>query len=345
MTQTLVMHIGAGKTGTSSIQETYRLNQDKLRELGIWYCGLMLEFAPVVRYPWQRAAGNGEFLALSDAQRNEQLGAILDESLGAAASAGCHTLVWSNEFFFGLSRLLLPVLTRLKEHTNVRVVAYVRRHDKWIRSAYLQWGIKHKAYPGRLLPFQEWRKTRNFGFAGAIVPWLVVDSDWLLIRNFDAKPDVVEDFNSIVGVPPNTLKQVRVNDSPSNTAMALWALYNDQAPGEVFPSEFETVLEAAGLMQPDMRAVTLEQLLPTLEDLAAFQSEMATDSRQLDALLRANGEPPLPTEPLTDRPVQTDILKMLAALTRLAAHQSRELAEIRKLLRNTKTMKGDDTEP
>jgi hypothetical protein len=333
MKQALVMHIGAGKTGTSSIQESYRLHQTKLRELGVWYCGLMLEHAPVVKFPWQRAAGNAVFLALPDEQRNEEIQVILDASFQAAADQGCHTLVWSNEFFFGLSRLLIPVLTRLKQRVDVRVIAYVRRHDKWIRSAYLQWGIKHKAYSGPLLPFGEWRKTRNFGFAGALVPWLAVDSDWLLIRNFDTKADVVEDFNNIVGVPPGAFRAARINDTPSNTAMALWALYNGQSPGEVFPSEFETVLESAGLMQPDMRAVTLENLLPTAEDLTAFQAEMATDIRQVDALLRANGEPQLTDDPLNNRPVETDLLKMIAALTKLAAHQSREIAEIRRSVR------------
>ena len=41
----LILHIGAGKTGTSSIQETLRNNSLALNDQHVKYLGLMLEFA------------------------------------------------------------------------------------------------------------------------------------------------------------------------------------------------------------------------------------------------------------------------------------------------------------
>ncbi|MEP5625277.1 MAG: hypothetical protein ABJP82_22120, partial [Hyphomicrobiales bacterium] len=52
-TPTLVLHIGAGKTGSTSIQFTLRQAAEKLAKQHTFYAGLMLEKLPVAtQYSW-----------------------------------------------------------------------------------------------------------------------------------------------------------------------------------------------------------------------------------------------------------------------------------------------------
>ncbi len=57
----LVFHIGAGKTGTTSIQRALRTHMLFLRKQGTWYLGYMLEHAPVQRFLGKPSAGSMNF--------------------------------------------------------------------------------------------------------------------------------------------------------------------------------------------------------------------------------------------------------------------------------------------
>jgi hypothetical protein len=69
-------------------------------------------------------------------------------------------LIWSREslsssFFvedIECVRMVKNGLPALRHH----IVIYLRRQDEYFRSAYLQWGIKHKTYSGRTVGLDEW---------------------------------------------------------------------------------------------------------------------------------------------------------------------------------------------
>lgn len=148
----IILHIGAGKTGTSSIQKMLFDNQKELKRQGYYYLGFMLENAYKKKYTWQkRTPANDDFFSLPMQQAFEEMYEILNDTIKKAEQDDIHTLIWSNESFFGNRKPLMEVLKKLKEkNIELRVVAYIRRHDSWAQSAYLQWGIKHKTYTGKL---------------------------------------------------------------------------------------------------------------------------------------------------------------------------------------------------
>src|SRR6266545_260795 len=143
----LIVHIGNGKTGTSSIQETLRLSQDKLRQRGIVYLGLNLEHVPDKKYEWQRASGSEKFHALDAEVATAQLFEILHSAVNFVKSLGISRAIWSNEWLFARGKAAVPALSALAaDGVEVKILAYVRRHDAWARSSYIQWGLKHKTY-------------------------------------------------------------------------------------------------------------------------------------------------------------------------------------------------------
>ena len=71
-----IFHIGAGKTGTSSLQFTLRDSRPALAAAGVWYLGLMLEHAPVRHFEWQVFGGTELFHRLPQAEGREERGAV-----------------------------------------------------------------------------------------------------------------------------------------------------------------------------------------------------------------------------------------------------------------------------
>ncbi len=140
-----VLHVGSGKTGTSTIQSFCRRNRDRLRALGVLYprtpgearhgrLGLSVrsddELAASPHWGRQRWSDPGAFR--EDFRR---------ELAAEIAEAGAPTVLFSDEAFFaatsdaGLGRLrqLLDDLAR-----TVRVVVYLRRQDDHLVSRYQQ---------------------------------------------------------------------------------------------------------------------------------------------------------------------------------------------------------------
>lgn len=78
----LIVHIGAGKTGSTSIQSTLRENQKVLAENGCKYLGMMLEKAqPRSSYDWQQPSGSPMFFSLTPDLASMQLYDLLKSEL------------------------------------------------------------------------------------------------------------------------------------------------------------------------------------------------------------------------------------------------------------------------
>ncbi|MBK7168682.1 MAG: sulfotransferase [Gammaproteobacteria bacterium] len=310
----LVFHLGPGKTGTTAIQSALRARRDALLGQGCWYLGMMLEHAPVQRYHWQKITGTPEFVALDKQLANAQLLEVFRASLPAIREAGCHTIVWSNEWFLQRTGFVIDTVSALAESgLEVQIVSYVRRHDAWARSAYIQWGIKDKRYPGKTRPFAQWLKYEAMAFAAQLAPWIERFPERCAVRNFDAIADVVADFQQLTGLDGAGLESVRVNEAPSAEELLLRVLENDRAAGRgAAPAALTTVLE---------------KLLPGAEELAAVRAHMATDRAALNRILADCGQPPLDDAPLSATPPAIDVERVLE-LSLHTAQQARRLAEL-----------------
>ena len=287
----IIFHVGAGKTGTSSIQGTLLRSSDRLKGSGVFYLGLMLEFSPVKLFPWQCPSATKEFSSLSSEQAQSQVELVLRKTIEQLEKFEVHTLVWSNEWFFGQCGLLAHPLKRLEsDGHDVEVVAYVRRHDDWARSAYSQWGIKHKTYEGNIISFKDYDQQRRVYFAGSIKPWDQFFAQKFTLRNFDAVDDVVSDFADIVGIDRSLLLAERANDTPGGEELLLRAVFNDRRSGEVLPVVFESLFQADQIDFKKDPVAWLTEMLPKPEDLYIVREAMRGDQAEVNMLLKARGQ-------------------------------------------------------
>lgn len=143
----LVLHIGTGKAGSSSIQMFLRDNRERLRELGYLYpqspgrarhgqVGLFTkspaELAEAPEWPRQKETDPGQFRR----RFRRRLAAEV-------ASSGLSRVILSDEVLFGSSEPAVRRLSGLSWRMcqTLRVVVYLRRQDDHMVSRYQQ-GVK-----------------------------------------------------------------------------------------------------------------------------------------------------------------------------------------------------------
>jgi hypothetical protein len=125
----LLFHIGRGKAGSSTIQNTIDLNREALRAQGIAVPSRASDHrghAVDVAFGMQQVEGHDDALP--------GLRALLDDP------ANRHVFV-SSEYLFTATR---PEIERLRQAIgphDLRIVAYLRAYPDWLRSLYAQ-GIK-----------------------------------------------------------------------------------------------------------------------------------------------------------------------------------------------------------
>jgi hypothetical protein len=340
----LIFHIGAGKTGTSSIQNTLRNSVDLLKSKGIWYLGLMLEHAPEHSQPWQIASGSETFHATEATAAGLQLHQVLFATVAAAREAGVHTLVWSNESFFDRNSKARSTLKALIEDgVDVRFVAYVRRHDAWSRSAYVQWAIKHKTNIGPVMRFQDWFKRRPARFAPALQSLIADFPGRLLLRNLDTVKDAVPDFLALLPLGGATIPETRDNVTPDSVEILLRALFNTRVKEKILPVRFDRLVgRHADFNQTP--GEYLRALMPTDEDLREVRVQCAADRSALNELLRANAQEAIATDELAGKRVDVDDGKLLLAMAQLMMHQAHRIERMEAALKRAGVNLGEVTD-
>ncbi|NDY90968.1 hypothetical protein [Ideonella livida] len=330
----LIFHIGAGKTGTSSIQQSLRASLEALHRHGVQYLGLMLEHAPLQRHPWQKAGGSEIFHNLPPQAATAQLSEVLLDACAQARQRGCHTLIWSNESFFNRNHSARPVLQALlAAGVDVRIVAYVRRHDAWLRSAYAQWGIKHKTYKGPAKPFLEWIKSHPARFGQPLWSLETQFPDRVTVRNLDAVKDAIPDFMALCGIELDWLTISRDNVTPSNAELLLRALFNSRIEDKVLPERFDQVMQTgwSGGERPDGY---MAHLLPSAQDLQDASDEAREDRTLVDQLLQKGGQPPIDTDPLRAKSNAVDTQELVFLLAEALVVQTQKVERLEQALRS-----------
>jgi hypothetical protein len=322
----LTVHIGTGKTGSSSIQRALANSPAALAAQGIAYFGLMFESNAQPKYPWQKAGGWPALVQQGRPDAQAQLAEVLTGALQAAEANGIRRAVWSNESIFGSDALVLPVLKTLQASgVRVRVIVYVRRHDAWIKSAYLQWGVKHKTYPGPVKSFRDWYSGHKPHFSSGLAPWLEAQLSDLTVRNFDACGDVVRDFLSYMAIDEKQVKIVRENETPNAVALALWAIYNSQVEGPVLPADLQGLLRRSGLLNAPAKGSNWASLLPTEQDIEAVALDSRRDRERLDEILARHGQAPIDTSPLKHKDMTVTQDDINAALLTIIKQQGDQI--------------------
>jgi hypothetical protein len=192
----IVLHIGRNKAGSTTIQDVCLGARAALSDQGIDY----LLFGHL--------AGSREDVAGC---------ATFEELREHALARPGRTLLVSNEFMFGWPAEYTEAAARALHDCDVRILAYIRRYDDWIVSAYAE----------------ETRKGMNLRDADAYVAWMAPRTpawpylakwgegfgwDALRVRTLDRRDlhggELLADFAHALGVEPLSGGVLQSNPSP-----------------------------------------------------------------------------------------------------------------------------------
>lgn len=336
----LIVHIGNGKTGSSSIQKTLLKAHARLSAQNVTYLGIMLEHARnVVRPAWQLVSGSKRFFHETPSETaTAQLTDLLDQELQKLDSEGVTKAIWSNEWILTRPQAILPCLQELQRRgVPVEIQCYVRRHDKWAQSAYAQWGLKDKQYPGPIRDFASWSAIfgdRDFRFAPSLEVWEGTFGADLRVFNFDRAGDVVQHFLAANGV--TDIPTINDNISPDPVVTAAQAVFNSRARAAVLPGEFDRLRALAEKSDENAAYLPmLDQLAPSAATLGDIVRDRSEDIARIDALLQRSGEPVLSFDPAPQplgHPSSWDmdqlILKFIFGLAEEVAHLRKQVVNL-----------------
>jgi hypothetical protein len=121
------IHIGHGKTGTSSIQMALSRNQEALHSQGIYY--------PLRN----KGSINHHILApfCIDSLSKDIIG-LYDEFIGLFLASDCHTLILSSEQFTYCRPRIIEQIGEIFSPFDVKIIYFARCQSQLIKSAYMQ---------------------------------------------------------------------------------------------------------------------------------------------------------------------------------------------------------------
>jgi hypothetical protein len=201
----VILHIGTGKTGTSTIQDyLYRNRQCLARKHDLDYASMGLRrtnhFGEVITAHY----GVAEWIVRQDEETLLKLRKSIENSL-------CSTVLFSCETFYHIFvGQALKTLQQVLQGFHVTVICYVRRQDLYMESAYRQ-QVKVGEFK---MPFPQFLNIHtdpaklekvHANYYRILRPWEeMFGRDALLIRPFDKKSlrkgDLLEDFLHLCGL-------------------------------------------------------------------------------------------------------------------------------------------------
>lgn len=293
----LLVHIGPGKTGSTSIQSMLSTEREKLRDQGVVWLGMMLEDCPnQPQYDWQSGLQPALlFEGIAPGAASDQVYQALRQGLEHLSTMPVRYAVWSHEAIFARRQGVGDALRRLQEDVvDIHILCYLRRHDHWAKSAYAQWGIKHKTYSGPVMPFSDWVQDRPVRFAQNLQYWQGEFGQSLDLRNFDQTADVTADVLDILGV--TGCAGTRVYETPSTETLAAWAIYNSQYTEPVLPARFQRLLNLHQSANGSVPLPECERLFASDADFENLLKDAADDLRYINSVLREKGQPEFDTD-------------------------------------------------
>jgi hypothetical protein len=198
---TVVLHIGAPKTGTSAIQAFLALNRDEFQAAtGIHYPQSASDMRALRGKP---TAGNGARLAkLLRSRKRDALDnavAMTEQELGQGENA----LLLSSEGFWAVPHdAMAAFMDRLRDAASFGFVFYARPQVKHVESAYLQ-VLGNRGFEGGVDDYFDQLKSRFF--VGQKLRSLreLAGAENVTARKYDRKTlvggDVVDDFLDVFG--------------------------------------------------------------------------------------------------------------------------------------------------
>lgn len=207
----LVLHVGATKTGSTSIQEFLAHNRTTLAAHGLLYphtfgdlrrLRLSLMVTPDDALPnrlWLRSG-------LGDTEPAEFRSSMRERLVEEIEASGCEQVLLSDETLFGAPPSTVTEVRRLADGIagSVRVLVYLRRQDDHLVSMYQQ-----AVRGGAVQRIADWSlrpRHRIYDYHRRLTMWRRrVTSDGIIVRPFEpeafAGGSLVSDFFAAAGIP------------------------------------------------------------------------------------------------------------------------------------------------
>ena len=221
-----IIHLGLGKTGSTSIQYHFQQHFEALQQQGVLYAGLRFETLGK-KEAWQRGAGT--YTRLSETELTVQFKEFAKQYVAYAESIGAHTIVLSNETFSTQLSRLKPFFDWLVGNFEVAFSVYVRDIDSWLVSAYEQWGLKDTSKSRNIMTFEEFAKSGRHRIAGDCLNQLAsfgyITKTHVKNMHQAKNKDVTEDFFSTFNLPLIAPPQ-KTNESTNKRQRAFFYLSN-----------------------------------------------------------------------------------------------------------------------
>ena len=230
---TAILHIGAGKTGSSAIQHALSFNTNKLEEAGFVYPRISS-----VNKKYGFINHNNLAHALFDNRPTADLVAVASH-LDSLATTG-KTMILSAEVFYKGPHeskysnyidyikekrdAILQTHNLLKSFDEIKVVCYVRRQDLWFESIYNE---RVKQYKHGGMSFKEFLNgIQERHFAKQLDLWAeIFGQQNIIVRPYEkgqlCNGNVVDDFAKILGhLPIGVLSSAPKNQSTVNPRLS-----------------------------------------------------------------------------------------------------------------------------
>ena len=321
----LIVHIGQGKTGTSSIQKALLSHGVLLNKNSYKYLQLNLEGCINFRKEFDYL--NGENLRLVD--ESEAYKCLKHE----LSSKKENTLIWSNERLFTLTPSI-PVLKKLSQNGfRIHIITYVRRHDLWSRSAHTQWGIKHKTKQGPVMSFSEWLRNSNLKYADQLRKWKNTFPDSFSIRNYEEISDVVSDFAEFLKIPAEELTISDINISPGKEMLYAWSIFNSISNKTNFPYPFENFLKQQRNLNENFDYnIPKFDLLPSTEEINQVLEDNREDIEEVNAILTSHGQKAFNFEPAKPKDISINDDNLIELLFKITFNQQKQISNLTRRL-------------
>lgn len=224
----LVLHIGSGKTGTTSAQLMLERNRDQLAERGLLYPSTPGSRRHVKLGLAVRSAENLEKQVSWHRQKETSperfRRRVLQGLTSEIEQAGLTRVLLSDEALYGIPN---DAVQRLREYVDTiarrtRVVVYLRRQDDHLCSRYQQ--VVKTGETRRLVDRLEQMDLRStYDYHAKLQMWRrVVDPDELVVRRFERTAfkhgSLYEDYLDAVGVSGG-LEGLRQPERPRNESL------------------------------------------------------------------------------------------------------------------------------
>ncbi len=244
----LILHIGMGKTGSSSIQLALSKNTEKLRAQKARYLGMWFD---MIDPAFQGISNQGKFFHQSADTIREQARGFCGVIRERAQVEGTDIFIMSNEAFSGHSHALVPFVEEVvMQGIEVRAIGYARNPRSWLPSAYVQWGIRDKINEGPVQTYETKARVLVNWYKG-LIDWSDCMGKLIEIRHYDAVGDIVIDFAQAAGIHLDVPER-RSYERGDDSEILLRALFNNRFPQTVLPMFFDRAVIGKSQEYPTM---------------------------------------------------------------------------------------------